>query len=96
MHNSKNQKASNNSKLKIVHCTIGKSCPCKTCATQTTKPTTRRLKIQPKYVVNKWSTTIVPQIILQGKWLRKTGFESNAYIVINQKKGVLMIKLAKE
>ena len=43
-----------------------------------------------------WSNSIVPQILLQGEWLRKTGFEYNEHVIITQKKGKLIIELEKE
>ena len=43
-----------------------------------------------------WSESIVPQILLQGEWLRKTGFEYNDHVIITQKKGTLIIELDKE
>lgn len=46
----------------------------------------RRLKIQPKYMQYTWSNSIVPQILFQGEWLRKTGFEYNEHLIITQRK----------
>lgn len=43
-----------------------------------------------------WSSSIVPQILLQGEWLRKTGFEYHDHVIITQKKGRLIIELEKE
>ncbi|MGF1923758.1 MAG: hypothetical protein ACQUHE_06235 [Bacteroidia bacterium] len=34
--------------------------------------------------------------MLQGEWLRKTGFEYHDYVIITQKKGKLIIELEKE
>jgi len=56
----------------------------------------RRLKIQPKHMQYTWSNSIVPQILLQGEWLRKTGFEYNKQVIITQKKGKLIIEIEKE
>ena len=43
-----------------------------------------------------WTTAIVPQILLQGEWLRKTGFEYNEHVIITQHNGKLIIELEKE
>lgn len=43
-----------------------------------------------------WTESIVPQILLQGESLRKTGFEYNEHVIITQKKGKLIIELEKE
>lgn len=56
----------------------------------------RRLKIQPKFMKSTWKESIVPQILLQGEWLRKTGFEYHDHVIITQKKGKLIIELEKE
>ncbi|SFH51565.1 SymE family type I addiction module toxin [Pedobacter insulae] len=42
-----------------------------------------------------WQESIVPQILLQGEWLRKTGFEYDEHVIITQKKGKLIIVLDK-
>ncbi len=70
--------------------------PNKTCKCGACEPIKRRLKIQPKHIQHTWSNSIVPQILLQGEWLRKTGFEYNEHVIITQKKGKLIIELEKE
>lgn len=56
----------------------------------------RRMKIQPKYIQYSWGNSILPQILLQGKWLLKTGFEYNEHVIITQQKGKLIIEIEKE
>ncbi len=41
----------------------------------------------------KWTRPIVPQMLLQGEWLRETGFECNKHVIITQQKGKLIIEL---
>ena len=75
-----------------------KICKCGACEPARTKlpDGKRRLKIQPKHLQYTWATAIVPQILLQGEWLRKTGFESNQHVIITQNKGKLIRELEKE
>lgn len=63
----------------------------------------RRLKISTKTIVyeRSWfkqnSTCLeVPQIRLEGKWLRKTGFEMGQHIVITEEMGKLIIEVEKD
>ena len=74
-----------------------KICKCDACEPRKPKlpDGQRRLKIQPKHMQSTWSESIVSQILLQGEWLRKTGFESNDHVIITQKKGKLIIELEK-
>ncbi len=75
-----------------------KICKCGACEPRKSKlpEGIRRLKIQPKHMQYTWATAIVPQILLQGEWLRKTGFEYNEHVIITQQKGKLIIELEKE
>jgi hypothetical protein len=93
MRTSKNQKAKINQQLQP-----NKICNCGACEPKKPKlpDGQRRLKIQPKHMQSTWSESIVPQILLQGKWLRKTGFEYNDYVIITEKKGKLILELEKE
>lgn len=86
-------------KLKIIQeLQPNKVCNCGACEPRKPKlpDGQRRLKIQPKHMQSTWSVSIVPQILLQGEWLRKTGFEYNDHVIIIQKKGKLIIELEKE
>ncbi len=75
-----------------------KICKCGACEPRKPKlpDGIRRLKIQPKHVQYTWTTAIVPQILLQGEWLRKTGFEYNEHVIITHENGKLIIELEKE
>lgn len=60
---------------------------------------TRVLKIYRKIIlVNRWTWKhkAIPQIILQGEWLKKLGFKEGKYIKVEQYKNKLIITLEKE
>ena len=98
MPNQKNTSAVSVRKPKIIQeLQPNKICKCGACEPRPKLPEgMRRLKIQPKYMQSTWSQSVVPQILLQGEWLRKTGFEYNCHVIITQKKGKLVIELEKE
>ncbi|WP_293741230.1 SymE family type I addiction module toxin [uncultured Pedobacter sp.] len=56
----------------------------------------RRLKIQPKCRDYAWNRSIVPQIMLQGKWLEQIGFECHSHVIITALQGKLVIEIDKE
>jgi hypothetical protein len=88
-----------NQKQKVIQeLQPNKICKCGACEPRRPKlpDGQRRLKIQPKHMQSTWSSSIVPQILLQGEWLRKTGFEHHNHVIITQKKGKLIIELEKE
>ncbi len=96
MHQQKNQNLSSNPKTKIVQTLQpNKICKCGACEPRKPKLPSgiRRLKIQPKHMQYTWARAIVPQILLQGEWLRKTGFEYNEHVIITQENGKLIIEL---
>ncbi|MES2652711.1 MAG: SymE family type I addiction module toxin [Bacteroidota bacterium] len=99
MQKSKSQNEGSVRKPKIIQeLQLNKTCKCGACEPRKPKlpEGIRRLKIQPKHMQYTWATAIVPQILLQGEWLRKTGFEYNDHVIITQKKGKLIIELEKE
>ncbi|HTN00042.1 MAG TPA: SymE family type I addiction module toxin [Pedobacter sp.] len=99
MQSTKSQKTACQRKPKIIQeLQPNKICKCGACEPRKPKlpEGVRRLKIQPKHMQYTWTTSIVPQILLQGEWLRKTGFECNNNVIITQKKGKLIIELEKE
>ncbi len=53
----------------------------------------RKLKIQPKLVERTYSRTIVPEILLKGKWLEEAGFKSGQNVEVRQEKNKLVITL---
>ncbi|WP_156907022.1 SymE family type I addiction module toxin [Epilithonimonas caeni] len=55
----------------------------------------RRLKIQPKCRDYAWNRSIVPQIMLQGKWLEQIGFECHSHVIVTTLQGKLVIEIDK-
>lgn len=53
----------------------------------------RRLKIRPKYLDGSGMYHYVPQIMLQGEWLRNAGFDCEGYVIVSQEPGQLIIRL---
>ncbi len=53
----------------------------------------RKLKIYQKYQPREWKYIAVPEIRLEGKWLRELGFEIGKEIKVEQKKNKLIITL---
>ena len=53
---------------------------------------TRNLKIQPKYRINRWSTTMVPEIKLCGNWLEQLGFTVDTRVTIHTSKELIVIR----
>jgi hypothetical protein len=75
---------------------IQKRCKCGACQPPKPKlpPGTHRLKIQPKFVQRGLlPDTQVPQLLLAGEWLRRTGFECNNHVLITTDPGQLIIRL---
>lgn len=56
------------------------------------RPGARSLKIQPKYCINRWHTSIVPEIILCGKWLEELGFKKESRVVVHTSKELIVIR----
>ena len=57
------------------------------------KKSTRQLKIHTKHRQNTYSTTTVPIIKLEGRWLETLGFTSGQHIQVQQKRNQLIITL---
>ncbi|MEM7485638.1 MAG: SymE family type I addiction module toxin [Bacteroidota bacterium] len=53
----------------------------------------RKLKIYQKFRSRTWDNTIVPEIRLEGNWLKELGFEIGKEIKVEQKKHRLTITL---
>lgn len=60
------------------------------------RPDARSLKIQPKHRFNRWSTSIVPELILCGKWLEDLGFEKESRVVVHASKELIVIRPEEE
>lgn len=56
------------------------------------RPQIRSLKIQPKYRLNRWSKSVVPEIILCGKWLEELGFAKESRVVVHTSKELIVIR----
>ena len=52
----------------------------------------RSLKVQPKYRFNRWSTSVVPEIVLCGKWLEELGFNKESRVVVHASKELIVIR----
>lgn len=57
-----------------------------------TKESTRKLKIQEKYVDLMYRTKKVPQLILSGLWLEEFGFLKGEMVEVALSEGVMVIK----
>lgn len=55
----------------------------------------RTLKIYKKHRTSRWKVTIVPEIRLEGKWLKELGFEEGNEIQIEQHQSKLIIRTRK-
>jgi len=60
------------------------------------RPEARSLKIQPKHRFNRWSTSVVPEIILCGKWLEELGFTKESRVVVHTSKELIVIRPQEE
>ena len=60
------------------------------------RPEVRRLKIQPKIRVNRYSQKEVPEIKLCGNWLEKLGFAHGQRVVITMMERLLVIRVEEE
>lgn len=56
------------------------------------RPEVRSLKVQPKHRTNRWSKSIVPELILSGKWLEELGFKKESRVVVHTSKELIVIR----
>lgn len=99
MQSTKSQKSASMRKLKVTQeLQPNKTCRCGACEPRKPKLPNgmRRLKIQPKCRDYAWNRSIVPQIMLQGKWLEQIGFECHSHVIITTLQGKLVIEIDKE
>ncbi|MNJ90655.1 hypothetical protein D3C87_82910 [compost metagenome] len=52
----------------------------------------RKIKIQPRFILRKYDKTVVPEILLKGKWLAEMGFVAGQEVRIELKENELIIK----
>ncbi|GAA3619816.1 SymE family type I addiction module toxin [Flavivirga jejuensis] len=53
----------------------------------------RKLKVYKKFRIRTWDYTTIPEIRLEGRWLKKLGFEIGKEIEVKQQKNKLTITL---
>lgn len=51
----------------------------------------RKIKIQPRFIMRKYDKTIVPEILLKGKWLSEMGFLPGQEVKIELEENKLVI-----
>ena len=51
----------------------------------------RKIKIQPRFILRKYDKTVVPEILLKGKWLAEMGFVAGQEVTIESKGNSLII-----
>ncbi len=56
------------------------------------RPDARSLKIQSKYRNNQFSTSIVPELILRGRWLEDLGFKKESRVTVHTSKKKIVIR----
>ena len=56
----------------------------------------RKIKIQPKHRKRTYDEIIIPEIKMEGKWLKDLGFEEGKYVSINIQENKLTITLNEE
>jgi len=55
----------------------------------------RKLKIHAKHRPRRWDYTTVPEIRLEGHWLKKLGFKEGEQVRVEQQRNRLLITLHK-
>lgn len=51
----------------------------------------RKIKIQPRFILRKYDKMIVPEILLKGKWLAEIGFVAGQEVKIEIKENQIVI-----
>lgn len=51
----------------------------------------RKIKIQPRFILRKYDKTVVPEILLKGKWLAEIGFIAGKEVKIESKDNQIVI-----
>lgn len=51
----------------------------------------RKIKIQPRFILRKYDKTVVPEILLKGKWLSEMGFLPGQEVKIELEENKLVI-----
>jgi toxic protein SymE len=56
------------------------------------KPTTKKIKLQPKYRILAYTQKIVPELKVSGVWLEQNGFKAGETVSITIEENQLTIK----
>ena len=56
----------------------------------------RKLKVYAKFRSRRWDYTVVPEIRLEGNWLKELGFKEGQQVRVEQEKNRLVITVDKE
>jgi len=56
----------------------------------------KKIKIQPKHRKRTWDQIVVPEIKMEGKWLKDSGFEQGKYVSVDIQQNKLTITLNEE
>lgn len=56
----------------------------------------KRIKIQPKHRKRTYDKIIIPEIKMEGKWLKESGFEEGMYVNVEVQENKLIITLNHE
>lgn len=51
----------------------------------------RKIKIQPRLILRKYDRTVVPEILLKGKWLAEMGFDAGQEVNVELHEEKLII-----
>ena len=106
MQSTENQKPTSIRKPKIIQeLQPNKICNCGACEPRKPKlpDGKRRLKVSNKLIIHQraWVKEdsiydYVPQIKLEGQWLKRSGFEGGQYVVISSENGKLIIEIERD
>lgn len=56
----------------------------------------KKIKILPKHRKRAWDEIVVPEIKMEGKWLKDSGFEQGKYVSVEIQQNKLTITLNEE
>ena len=56
----------------------------------------KKIKIRPKYRKRTYDEIVIPEIKMEGKWLKESGFVEGSYVYIHIQRNKLIITLSEE
>ena len=56
----------------------------------------KKIKIQPKHRKRTYDEIVIPEIKMEGKWLKDSGFEEGKYVSVQVQQNRLIITLNEE